>query len=117
MTGNCLLTIWVGIEIPKVEVRFQNFSNEGDAHVGTRALPTMLNSSLNMIEGIIGKIGLSPSKKRVVKILQGVSGIARPSRFTLLLGSPGSRKTTLLKALAAKLDDDLRVCALLLILV
>lgn len=40
----------VGIEIPKVEVRFQNLSIEGDAYVGTRALPTLLNSSMNMIE-------------------------------------------------------------------
>ncbi|KAM6576200.1 hypothetical protein CsatB_028037 [Cannabis sativa] len=99
----------VGIEIPKVEVRFENLSIEGDAYVGTRALPTLLNSSLNMIEGIIGMIGLTPSKKRVVKILQDVSGIAKPSRLTLLLGPPGSGKTTLLKALAAKLDYDLRV--------
>ncbi|XP_024019277.1 pleiotropic drug resistance protein 2 [Morus notabilis] len=99
----------VGIEIPKVEVRFRNLSIEGDAYVGTRALPTLLNSSLNMIEGIIGMIGLTPSKKRVVKILQDVSGIVKPSRLTLLLGPPGSGKTTLLRALAAKLDDDLRV--------
>lgn len=34
-------------------------------------------------------------------------------RLTLLLGPPGSGKTTLLRALAAKLDDDLRVCSLL----
>ncbi|PON48568.1 ABC transporter-like [Trema orientale] len=99
----------VGIEIPKVEVRFQNLSIEGDAYVGTRALPTLLNSSLNMIEGVIGIIGLAPSKKKVVKILQDVSGIVRPSKLTLLLGPPGSGKTTLLRALAAKLDDDLRV--------
>ena len=43
----------VGIEIPKVEVRFQNLSIEGDAYVGTRALPTLLNSSLNMIEVLL----------------------------------------------------------------
>lgn len=42
----------VGIEIPKIEVRFQNLSVEGDAYVGTRALPTLLNSSLNAIEVI-----------------------------------------------------------------
>ncbi|XP_062082926.1 pleiotropic drug resistance protein 2-like [Humulus lupulus] len=99
----------VGIDIPKVEVRFQNLSIEGDAYVGTRALPTLLNSSLNMIEGAIGLLGLTPSKQRVVKILQNVSGIIKPSRLTLLLGPPGSGKTTLLRALAAKLDDDLRV--------
>ncbi|XP_030522373.1 pleiotropic drug resistance protein 2-like [Rhodamnia argentea] len=99
----------VGIEIPKIEVRFQNLSIEGDAYVGTRALPTLLNVSLNAIEGVIGMIGLSPSKKRVVKILQDVSGIIKPSRLTLLLGPPGAGKTTLLQALAGKPDNDLRV--------
>lgn len=99
----------VGVEIPKIEVRFQNLSIEGDAFVGTRALPTLLNSTLNTIEGVLGMIGLSQSKKRVVEILKDVSGIIRPSRMTLLLGPPGSGKTTLLKALAGKADDDLRV--------
>ncbi|KAK9266397.1 hypothetical protein L1049_025254 [Liquidambar formosana] len=98
-----------GIEIPKIEVRFQNISVEGDAYVGSRALPTLLNSTMNSIEGVLGLVGLAPSKKRVVKILQDVSGIVRPSRMTLLLGPPGSGKTTFLKALSAKLDDDLRV--------
>ncbi|KAJ8568453.1 hypothetical protein K7X08_027986 [Anisodus acutangulus] len=99
----------VGIEIPKIEVRFQNLSIEGDAYVGTRALPTLLNSTLNTIEAVLGLINLFPSKKRVVKILEDVSGIIRPSRMTLLLGPPRSGKTTLLKALAGKSDDDLRV--------
>ncbi|XP_058199071.1 pleiotropic drug resistance protein 2-like isoform X2 [Rhododendron vialii] len=99
----------VGIEVPKIEIRFQNFSIEGDAYVGTRALPTLLNSTLNAIEGIIGMIGLSPSKKRVVKILRDVNGIVRPSRMTLLLGPPGAGKTTLLKALAGKSDENLRI--------
>ncbi|KAH0776999.1 hypothetical protein KY290_008410 [Solanum tuberosum] len=98
----------VGIEIPKIEVRFENLSVEGDAYVGTRALPTLLNSTLNTIEAVLGLINLSPSKKRVVKILEDVSGIIRPSRMTLLLGPPGSGKTTLLKALAGKSEDDLR---------
>lgn len=99
----------VGIEVPKIEVRFQNLCIEGDAYVGTRALPTLLNATLNAIEGAIGMIGLSPSKKRVVKILQDVSGVIKPSRLTLLLGPPGSGKTTLLQALAGKPDDDLRI--------
>ncbi|KAL3518498.1 hypothetical protein ACH5RR_021087 [Cinchona calisaya] len=99
----------VGIEIPKIEVRFQNLSIEGDAYVGSRALPTLWNSTLNTLEAAIGLIGFSRSKKRVVKILEDVSGIIKPSRMTLLLGPPGSGKTTLLKALAGKADDDLRV--------
>lgn len=40
----------VGIEVPKIEIRFQNLSIEGDAYIGTRALPTLLNSTLNAIE-------------------------------------------------------------------
>ncbi|KAH7863133.1 hypothetical protein Vadar_013734 [Vaccinium darrowii] len=99
----------VGIEIPKIEVRFQNLSVEGDAYVGTRALPTLLNSSLNAIEAALGIIGLSPSKKRVINILKDVSGVIKPSRMTLLLGPPGAGKTTLLQALAGKSDDNLRV--------
>ncbi|VVA26043.1 PREDICTED: pleiotropic drug resistance [Prunus dulcis] len=99
----------VGIEVPKIEVRFEHLSVEGDAYVGTRALPTLYNSTLNAIEGVLGLVGLSPSKKRVVKILQDVSGIVRPSRICLLLGPPSSGKTTFLKALSGKLDDDLRV--------
>ncbi|KAJ7981129.1 Pleiotropic drug resistance ABC transporter [Quillaja saponaria] len=99
----------VRIEIPKIEIRYEHLSVEGDAYVGTRALPTLLNSTLNTIEGVLGMVGLSPSKKRVVNILQDVNGIVRPSRMTLLLGPPGSGKTTLLKALAGKPDDDLRV--------
>ncbi|CAI0544219.1 unnamed protein product [Linum tenue] len=71
----------VGIAIPKIEVRFQSLSIEGEAYVGNRALPTLLNSTLNF----------------------------RISRLTLLLGPPGSGKTTLLKALAGKLDKNLKV--------
>ncbi|WCJ41763.1 ABC transporter G family member 34 [Euphorbia peplus] len=99
----------VGIEVPKIEVRFQNLEIEGEAQVGSRALPSLLNSALDAAEGVLGTIGLSSSKKRVIKILQNVSGVIKPSRLTLLLGPPGSGKTTLLKALAGKLEDDLRV--------
>ncbi|XP_073130365.1 pleiotropic drug resistance protein 2-like isoform X2 [Henckelia pumila] len=99
----------VGIDIPKVEVRFEHLSVEGDAFAGSRALPTLLNSTLNVLEGIFEKLRIIPSTKRAVKILHDVSGIVKPSRMTLLLGPPGAGKTILLKALAGKLDTDLRV--------
>ncbi|KAK1409687.1 hypothetical protein QVD17_36216 [Tagetes erecta] len=99
----------VGIEIPKIEVRYKSLCIEGDVHVGSRALPTLLNATLNTIEGFLRFIRLVPSKKKVVKILHDASGIVRPSRMTLLLGPPGSGKTTLLRALAGVLDSDLRV--------
>ncbi|XAR69717.1 hypothetical protein NMG60_11001418 [Bertholletia excelsa] len=99
----------VGIEIPKIEVRYEHLSIEGDIYVGSRALPTLYNATLNAIESILGLIRLAPSKKRKIQILKDVSGIVKPSRMTLLLGPPGAGKTTLLMALAGKLDRDLRV--------
>ncbi|KAJ9188710.1 hypothetical protein P3X46_000079 [Hevea brasiliensis] len=72
----------VGIEIPKIEMRFENLLVEGDAIVGTRALPTLLNSTLNAVEGVLRIFGLSQSKKRVVKILGEVNGMVKPSGVT-----------------------------------
>ncbi|KAK4596640.1 hypothetical protein RGQ29_014599 [Quercus rubra] len=99
----------VGIEIPKIEVRYEHVSVEGDVYVGSRALPTLLNVTLNTIESILRLVHLAPSKKRKIQILKDVSGIVKPSRMTLLLGPPGAGKTTLLHALAGKLDKDLKV--------
>ncbi|KAI3912461.1 hypothetical protein MKW92_019912 [Papaver armeniacum] len=99
----------VGIEIPKVEVRFEHLSVQGDTYVGSRALPTLPNSILNALEAILGFVRLSKSMKQVNKILVDLSGILRPSKTTLLLGPPGSGKTTLLKALSGMLDKELKV--------
>ncbi|KAG5055661.1 hypothetical protein JHK85_008171 [Glycine max] len=99
----------VGIKIPNIEVRYENLSVEGNVHVGTRALPTLLNVTLNTFERILELFRLAPSKKRKIHILKDVSGIVKPSRMTLLLGPPGAGKTTLLLALAGKLDPDLKV--------
>ncbi|KAK7284892.1 hypothetical protein RJT34_19646 [Clitoria ternatea] len=106
---NGVLRVRVGIEIPKIEVRYQNLSVEGDVQVGSRALPTLLNVTLNTFERILGLFHLAPFKKRKIHVLKDVSGIIKPSRMTLLLGPPGAGKTTLLLALAGKLDPDLKV--------
>ncbi|GAB2272212.1 ABC transporter G member 34 [Dionaea muscipula] len=98
----------VGIEIPKIEVRYEHLSVEGYVYAGSRALPTLLNATMNAIEATLGLVRLFPSRKRPIKILRDISGIVRPSRMTLLLGPPGAGKTTLLLALAGKLDKDLK---------
>ncbi|CAI8611938.1 unnamed protein product [Vicia faba] len=99
----------VGIKLPTVEVRFENLSIEADSYVGSRALPTLPNVALNMLESSLHIFGISATKTTKLTILKNVSGIIKPSRMTLLLGPPSSGKTTLLLALAGKLDPDLRV--------
>lgn len=42
----------VGIDVPKVEVRYEHLSVDGDAYVGSRALPTLWNATLNTVEVI-----------------------------------------------------------------
>ncbi|KAJ0709582.1 putative ABC-type xenobiotic transporter [Helianthus annuus] len=99
----------VGISLPTVEVRFQNLSVEADCHVGDRALPTLPNTARNIIESLLSSIGISFSEKAKLRILKNISGIIKPARMALLLGPPSSGKTTLLLALAGRLDPSLRV--------
>ncbi|CAL5444031.1 unnamed protein product [Camellia sinensis] len=77
----------VGIDIPTIEVKFEHLNVEAEGYVGRRALPTFVNFSANILEG----------------------GIIKPCRLTLLLGPPSSGKTTLLLALAGKLDTELKI--------
>ncbi|CAO2208642.1 unnamed protein product [Urochloa humidicola] len=98
----------VGLDMPTVEVRFQNLEAEAEVRVGSSGLPTLLNSVVNTIEEAANALHLLPSRKRTMPILHDVSGIIKPRRLTLLLGPPGSGKTTLLLALAGKLDESLK---------
>jgi ABC-type multidrug transport system ATPase subunit len=99
----------VGLDIPTIEVRYQNLKIDAEAFVGGRALPSFVNAVTNVIEGLLNILHIIPSKKKHVAILKDVSGIVKPRRMTLLLGPPGSGKTTLLLALSGKLDKSLQV--------
>eukprot|EP00257_Ricinus_communis_P024854 XP_025012268.1 pleiotropic drug resistance protein 1 isoform X5 [Ricinus communis] len=98
----------VGLDMPTIEVRFEHLSVEAEAYVGSRALPTMFNFSVNMFEAFLNYLHILPSRKKPLSILNDVSGIIKPRRMTLLLGPPSSGKTTLLLALAGKLTKDLK---------
>ncbi|KAG5228963.1 ABC transporter family protein [Salix suchowensis] len=98
----------VGIHVPTIEVRFEHLNVEAEAYVGSRALPTFFNYSVNMLEGFLNYLHILSSRKKHMWILKDVSGIIKPSRMTLLLGPPSSGKTTLLLALAGKLDHALK---------
>ncbi|KAJ0986406.1 hypothetical protein J5N97_004762 [Dioscorea zingiberensis] len=98
----------VGIELPTVEVRFEHVKVKAKCYIGNRAVPTLLNKARDVAEAVLGLIGIRPTEMTNLTILNGVSGIIKPSRMTLLLGPPSSGKTTLLKALAGKLEPSLK---------
>ncbi|KAL6559850.1 transcription factor [Orobanche gracilis] len=98
----------VGIQLPTIEVRFEHINVSAEAYIGSRSLPTFFNFIINMLQGFLNYLHILPSKKKHISILQDVSGIIKPCRMTLLLGPPSSGKTTLLLALAGKLDTALK---------
>ncbi|KAK8645856.1 hypothetical protein V6N13_119664 [Hibiscus sabdariffa] len=98
----------VGIDLPTIEVRYENLNIEAEAFVGTNALPSVLNFITGIFENFLIDMGILSSRKKKLTILKDVSGIIKPSRMTLLLGPPSSGKTTLLLALAGKLDPALK---------
>ncbi|CAI0423363.1 unnamed protein product [Linum tenue] len=99
----------VGIKLPTVEVRFEHLTIEADCYIGDRALPTLPNVARNIVESGLNKIGIHLAKRTKLTILNDISGIIKPSRMALLLGPPSSGKTSLLLALAGKLDPSLQV--------
>ncbi|KAL0394004.1 UNVERIFIED_CONTAM: ABC transporter G family member 32 [Sesamum latifolium] len=103
----------VGLEFPKVEVRFQNLQVDALVHVGSRALPTIPNFIFDMSEALLRKLGIFSGRKQKFSILKNINGVIWPSRLTLLLGPPSSGKTTFLLALAGRLAPSLQRSLLL----
>ncbi|KAE8712214.1 vacuolar cation/proton exchanger 3-like [Hibiscus syriacus] len=77
----------VGLEVPKVEVRFQNLNIDANAQIGSRALPsTLLNVARGFCENVlIGLRILRPNKFRLL-ILKDISGVVKPGRSPCLPG-------------------------------
>lgn len=91
----------VGIQIPTIEVRFEHLNVKAEPNVGSRALLALL--------GFLNLLNACGYQKKDLTILHDISGVIKPGRLTLLLGPPSSGKTTLLLALAGKLDHSLKV--------
>ncbi|KAK4855084.1 hypothetical protein QYF36_003864 [Acer negundo] len=116
----------VGLEVPKVEVRFENLKVVADVQTGSRTLPTLINVTRDTIEKILTGLRIFRPERHKLTILHDINGAVKPGRpitvssvpglfkrqvpseMTLLLGPPGSGKSTLLLALAGKLDSDLK---------
>ncbi|KAK9991985.1 hypothetical protein SO802_026970 [Lithocarpus litseifolius] len=99
----------VNVKLPTVEVRYKNLFVDAKCEVVQgKPLPTLWNSIMSPLS-VFTKAIQCNSQEAKINILKDVSGIIKPSRLTLLLGPPGCGKTTLLLALAGKLDQSLNV--------
>ncbi|XP_031484245.1 pleiotropic drug resistance protein 3-like [Nymphaea colorata] len=99
----------VGIKLPTVEVRYKNLSVDAKCEVvDGKPLPTLWNATKSIASGLVRLVGLKPPEANI-NVIKDVSGIIKPSRLTLLMGPPGCGKTTLLLALAGKIDKSLQL--------
>ncbi|KAL3664312.1 hypothetical protein V7S43_010637 [Phytophthora oleae] len=99
----------LGKALPQMEVRFQDVSISADIVVKDASdlevqLPTLPNETMKTIHRLVAK------KHTVTKrILRGVSGVLKPGTITLVLGQPGSGKSSLMKLLSGRFPKDKNV--------
>ncbi|TMW67916.1 hypothetical protein Poli38472_007588 [Pythium oligandrum] len=92
----------LGRAMHQMEVRFHDISVSADVVMAsskstTNELPTIANSVRKSVGGIFAK------KHKITKhILKNVSGVFKPGTMTLVLGQPGSGKSSLMKILSGR---------------
>ncbi|GMF46872.1 unnamed protein product [Phytophthora fragariaefolia] len=103
------MTAALGQPLPQMEVRYHNISISTDVIVKDEAnLKSELPTLLNTVRMAAARMS---AKKHVVKkeILRNVSGVLKPGTMTLVVGQPGSGKSSLLKMLGARFPTGKRV--------
>ncbi|POM80587.1 Pleiotropic drug resistance protein ABC Superfamily, partial [Phytophthora palmivora] len=95
----------LGHPIPGLEVRFRNLELSAEVpqiKSGTLEVPTLWTQVQQGVGNIFGSKQFTVEKK----ILRGVTGAFKPGRITLVLGQPGSGKSSLMKVLANRFHMD-----------
>lgn len=99
----------LGKPMPQMEVRFQNLSISAKVFVSTHSdaksqLPTLYNT----VKRAVAKMNINNHSTEKT-ILKNANGVFKPGKMTLVLGRPGSGKSTLMKALSGRLPLDKNV--------
>ncbi|GAU27715.1 hypothetical protein TSUD_126610 [Trifolium subterraneum] len=66
------------MEVPNIEVRFRNLTIEAEVHIGTRALPTLINYTRDALELQFNL--QSRPKRHSLTILNDINGVIKPGR-------------------------------------
>ncbi|POM74141.1 Pleiotropic drug resistance protein ABC Superfamily [Phytophthora palmivora] len=99
----------LGQSLPQMEVRFHNISIS--AHITVKD-ETNIKTELPTLTNTVKMTAIRmKTKKNIVKkeILRNVSGVLKPGTMTLVLGQPGSGKSSLLKVLGGRFPTTKRV--------
>ncbi|KAL0035494.1 hypothetical protein WJX77_008879 [Trebouxia sp. C0004] len=96
----------VGVERSRVAVQFRDVNYEAEVLIGSAGLPSVSNTFKTWAQSLGMLVGKRFEKKRKMKILKGMTGALKPGRMCLLLGPPGSGKSSLLKILAGKIKGN-----------
>eukprot|EP00878_Enallax_costatus_P044792 GHUV01053539.1.p1 GENE.GHUV01053539.1~~GHUV01053539.1.p1 ORF type:complete len:186 (+),score=28.33 GHUV01053539.1:313-870(+) len=88
------------VATPTVQIEYKNLTVKTHAAVGSAGIPTAGNFGPKLVKAAFG-VGKATTQE--LTILDGLNGVLKPGRCTLLLGPPGSGKTTFLKVLGNRL--------------
>jgi ABC-type multidrug transport system ATPase subunit len=86
-----------GLSPPSVEVRYENLTVEVNTVVAARQIPSIVRP--------MGGTG-EKSRKTRIALLAPCSGVLKPGRLALVLGPPGSGRTTFLRALTGRAQSQ-----------
>jgi ABC-type multidrug transport system ATPase subunit/ABC-type multidrug transport system permease subunit len=92
----------INLQLPTPEVRFENLSFSAEVPLPKKA------SDQGTVGAYLEKV-FTPWRKQATfhkDVLHPMSGIIKPGSMTLILANPGAGKSTFLKALAGKLQDN-----------
>jgi ABC-type multidrug transport system ATPase subunit/ABC-type multidrug transport system permease subunit len=92
----------INLQLPTPEVRFENLSFSVEVPVAKKA------SDQGTVGAYLEKVLTPWNKQQTIRkdVLHPMSGIIKPGSMTLILANPGAGKSTFLKALAGKLQDN-----------